>query len=62
MNRAPSAQDFWWAEHKATCGGTYTKIKEPEGYGKKKDKKKEDKEAAKKGKKHRRTEFELHNS
>ncbi|XP_050404030.1 DNA-dependent metalloprotease SPRTN [Patella vulgata] len=36
MNRAPSANDFWWGEHQRTCGGTYTKIKEPEGYGQKK--------------------------
>ena len=42
MNRAPSDKDFWWGEHQRTCGGTYTKIKEPEGYGKKKAKKKED--------------------
>ncbi|XP_030638800.1 DNA-dependent metalloprotease SPRTN [Chanos chanos] len=35
MNRAPSARDPWWADHQRTCGGTYTKIKEPEGYGKK---------------------------
>ncbi|XP_073672705.1 DNA-dependent metalloprotease SPRTN [Garra rufa] len=34
MNRAPSARDPWWAEHQRTCGGTYTKIKEPENYGK----------------------------
>ncbi|KAL1254398.1 hypothetical protein QQF64_016627 [Cirrhinus molitorella] len=43
MNRAPSARDPWWAEHQRTCGGTYTKIKEPENYGKtgKSDKKKD---------------------
>ncbi|KAJ8355870.1 hypothetical protein SKAU_G00186640 [Synaphobranchus kaupii] len=35
MNRAPSAQDLWWADHQRTCGGTYTKIKEPDDYGKK---------------------------
>ncbi|KAK5852664.1 hypothetical protein PBY51_006514 [Eleginops maclovinus] len=35
MNRAPSAQDPWWGDHMRTCGGTYTKVKEPEGYGKK---------------------------
>ncbi|XP_053301080.1 DNA-dependent metalloprotease SPRTN [Pleuronectes platessa] len=35
MNRVPSAQDPWWADHQRTCGGTYTKIKEPEGYGQK---------------------------
>ena len=33
MNRAPSPRDFWWEEHQRTCGGTYTKIKEPDGYG-----------------------------
>ncbi|KAL0967422.1 hypothetical protein UPYG_G00252020 [Umbra pygmaea] len=32
MNRAPSAQDTWWGEHLRSCGGTYTKVKEPEGY------------------------------
>uniref|UniRef100_A0A673IAU3 DNA-dependent metalloprotease SPRTN n=1 Tax=Sinocyclocheilus rhinocerous TaxID=307959 RepID=A0A673IAU3_9TELE len=43
MNRPPSARDPWWAEHQRTCGGTYTKIKEPENYGKtgKSDKKKD---------------------
>ncbi len=43
MNRPPSARDPWWAEHQRTCGGTYTKIKEPENYGKtgKGDKKKD---------------------
>ncbi|NXA38162.1 SPRTN protein, partial [Eudromia elegans] len=35
MNRAPSARDFWWAEHQETCGGTFTKIKEPENFSKK---------------------------
>ncbi|XP_019797137.2 DNA-dependent metalloprotease SPRTN isoform X2 [Tursiops truncatus] len=34
-NRAPSAHDYWWAEHQKTCGGTYIKIKEPESYSKK---------------------------
>ncbi|XP_069741192.1 DNA-dependent metalloprotease SPRTN isoform X2 [Narcine bancroftii] len=38
MNRAPSAQDPWWAEHQLTCGGTYTKVKEPENYKGKKGK------------------------
>ncbi|KAF2353488.1 SprT-like [Trinorchestia longiramus] len=32
MNRAPGPYDRWWSEHKRTCGGTYTKIKEPESY------------------------------
>ncbi|XP_033847146.1 DNA-dependent metalloprotease SPRTN [Periophthalmus magnuspinnatus] len=36
MNRAPSHLDPWWEDHRRTCGGTYTKVKEPEGYGKKK--------------------------
>ncbi|XP_029984959.1 DNA-dependent metalloprotease SPRTN isoform X1 [Sphaeramia orbicularis] len=35
MNRAPSHLDPWWEDHRRTCGGTYTKIKEPEGYSKK---------------------------
>lgn len=35
MNRAPSANDFWWSEHQQTCGGTFTKVKEPENYSKK---------------------------
>ncbi|XP_036916135.1 DNA-dependent metalloprotease SPRTN [Sturnira hondurensis] len=34
-NRAPSAHDYWWAEHQSTCGGTYVKIREPENYSKK---------------------------
>lgn len=36
MNRAPSPNDCWWAEHQKTCGGTFTKIKEPDGYRSKK--------------------------
>ena len=36
MNRAPSPRDPWWADHQRACGGVYTKIREPEGYGKKK--------------------------
>lgn len=35
MNRAPSAQDFWWSDHQQTCGGTFSKVKEPENYSKK---------------------------
>uniref|UniRef100_A0A8D0EAH8 DNA-dependent metalloprotease SPRTN n=1 Tax=Salvator merianae TaxID=96440 RepID=A0A8D0EAH8_SALMN len=34
MNRPPSANDIWWSEHQQTCGGTFTKIKEPESYSK----------------------------
>ncbi|KAF9951569.1 hypothetical protein BGZ72_006949 [Mortierella alpina] len=30
MNRPPQPADRWFAEHQATCGGTYTKISEPE--------------------------------
>ncbi|TSL47531.1 SprT-like domain-containing protein Spartan [Bagarius yarrelli] len=49
MNRAPSARDPWWEEHRRTCGGTYTKIKEPENYGKKgKSEEKKDKHVSKK--------------
>ncbi|KAJ7411186.1 sprT-like domain-containing protein Spartan [Willisornis vidua] len=35
MNRAPSANDLWWDEHQKTCGGTFTKVKEPEKSSKK---------------------------
>ncbi len=31
MNRAPGPNDRWWAEHQSSCGGTYVKVKEPEG-------------------------------
>lgn len=50
MNRAPSSLDPWWEDHRRTCGGTYTKVKEPEGYGKKgkKDGKKDGKTSEKK--------------
>ncbi|KAF2002944.1 hypothetical protein P154DRAFT_520698 [Amniculicola lignicola CBS 123094] len=30
MNRAPGKSDTWWARHEEECGGTYTKIQEPE--------------------------------
>lgn len=29
MNRAPSALDPWWAQHAASCGGSYAKIAGP---------------------------------
>ncbi|KAI6190163.1 SprT-like domain-containing protein [Aphelenchoides bicaudatus] len=32
MNRAPSKSDLWFADHQATCGGTFQKIKEPEDF------------------------------
>lgn len=34
MNRAPSPQDRWWDQHQHSCGGSYSKVKEPENYGK----------------------------
>ncbi len=43
MNRPPHPRDTWWAEHQRTCGGSYTKVKEPENYGKKKEKKEKEK-------------------
>ena len=33
MNRAPGPTDWWWAQHAATCGGAYSKVREPEGFG-----------------------------
>ncbi|MCL4127239.1 UNVERIFIED_CONTAM: hypothetical protein GTU68_029649, partial [Idotea baltica] len=36
MNRAPSERDFWWPKHVQICGGTYVKIKEPDGFQDKK--------------------------
>ncbi|XP_042217750.1 DNA-dependent metalloprotease dvc-1-like isoform X2 [Homarus americanus] len=38
MNRAPGPRDPWWERHRQSCGGTYTKIQEPDGYGDKKKK------------------------
>lgn len=38
MNRAPGPYDFWYADHQATCGGTFIKVKEPEGVKKKENK------------------------
>ncbi|VDO61179.1 unnamed protein product [Haemonchus placei] len=38
-NRAPGPNDLWWNSHKASCNGTFQKIKEPEGYGQRKRKK-----------------------
>lgn len=29
-NRAPGHADFWWAQHKETCGGYFQKVSEPE--------------------------------
>ncbi|MFH4976789.1 hypothetical protein AB6A40_003498 [Gnathostoma spinigerum] len=35
MNRAPGPNDYWWHEHQSTCGGSFIKVREPEGYQKK---------------------------
>ncbi|KAK6012202.1 hypothetical protein OSTOST_22652 [Ostertagia ostertagi] len=43
-NRAPGPNDLWWNSHKASCNGTFQKIKEPDGYGQKKRKKPDEKE------------------
>ncbi|KAF9907004.1 hypothetical protein EC991_011399 [Linnemannia zychae] len=40
MNRPPQPADRWYAEHQESCGGTYTKISEPEPTPKKKSAKK----------------------
>ncbi|CAF0929246.1 unnamed protein product [Rotaria sordida] len=39
MNRAPSNRDRWWDEHERRCGGKFEKIKEPENYKTKENKK-----------------------
>jgi len=47
MNRAPAPRDTWWDDHKRKCGGEFTKVKEPENYGKRKTKNKsQDKSSA----------------
>uniref|UniRef100_A0A1B6LLA3 Protein with SprT-like domain at the N terminus n=1 Tax=Graphocephala atropunctata TaxID=36148 RepID=A0A1B6LLA3_9HEMI len=35
-NRAPGPYDTWWGDHQAGCGGSFVKVREPEGYGDKK--------------------------
>ncbi|XP_077504941.1 DNA-dependent metalloprotease dvc-1-like [Amblyomma americanum] len=35
MNRPPSDYDRWWADHQRNCGGTFTKIREPDPKGSK---------------------------
>ena len=42
MNRAPHPRDPWFPDHQRKCGGNFHKVKEPEGYGQKKSKKKDD--------------------
>ncbi|XP_065199728.1 DNA-dependent metalloprotease dvc-1 [Planococcus citri] len=44
-NRAPGPNDLWWNDHRATCGGEFIKVKEPENYVNKKQKKKDGKKA-----------------
>lgn len=39
MNRAPGPNDGWFESHKNTCGGKFTKVKEPENYINKKSQK-----------------------
>jgi len=39
MNRVPSNKDRWWDEHERRCGGKFEKIKEPENYKTKGNKK-----------------------
>ena len=36
--RPPQKADTWFHEHQITCGGTFTKITEPEGFKEKKNK------------------------
>ncbi|KAK2727109.1 DNA-dependent metalloprotease SPRTN-like isoform X2 [Artemia franciscana] len=40
MNRAPGPNDIWWEQHKTNCSGVFIKVKEPEGYGEKSKKNK----------------------
>lgn len=37
MNRPPSNKDFWWDNHKKSCGGNFYKINEPKKIEKKKN-------------------------
>lgn len=39
-NRAPGPNDRWWSQHQMSCGGEFVKVKEPDGFGKKKSSKK----------------------
>ncbi|GMF13963.1 unnamed protein product [Phytophthora lilii] len=41
MNRPPGPTDRWWPDHERSCGGRYTKIKEPAEFTAKQAKKKE---------------------
>ena len=44
MNRPPQPHDSWWPDHKRSCGGTFTKIKEPDGFRNKTKKRKREPE------------------
>ena len=46
MNRPPHPRDTWWPDHQRSCGGVYTKVKEPEGYGAKTGKRKKEHDEA----------------
>ena len=48
-NRKPQPADYWFAEHKRTCGGEFIKVSEPQK-SKSKSKDKEDKSKNKKKK------------
>lgn len=49
MNRAPGPYDNWWAQHEATCGGKFIKVKEPENTKGKKSSISKQKEPAQNG-------------
>ena len=41
MNRPPQPADSWWKQHESRCGGSFTKISEPEPVKKEKSAKKQ---------------------
>ena len=43
MNRPPAPRDRWWPQHQQSCGGSFVKVREPDGFGKKGKKGKEEK-------------------
>lgn len=45
-NRPPGPRDPWYERHRRTCGGTWTKIREPEGYRSKASKRRRDDDSA----------------
>ncbi|ULT89242.1 hypothetical protein L3Y34_008014 [Caenorhabditis briggsae] len=47
-NRTPGPNDRWWSQHQQNCGGSFLKVKEPEGFGEKKSSKKDVGPASKK--------------